>query len=72
MFICGTSALCFSTKFITDIKRIYIFLLCNIGTFLFAKYYSGDQLKKGGLDAECGTYGGEEKLMQSLVRKTES
>ena len=33
MFICGTSALCLSTKFITDIKRIYIYI------YIYTFYY---------------------------------
>ena len=41
MFMCGTSSLCVATKFIMDIKYIYILYFVMFEPFSSAKCYSG-------------------------------
>jgi hypothetical protein len=37
---------------------------------LLTKYHSGDEVKKTEMGRTCGTYGGEERSILSLVKKT--
>jgi hypothetical protein len=41
-----------------------------VGSVLFAKYYSGDQIEKNEMGGACSTYGGEERCIQDVGGKT--
>jgi len=63
---CLSLPLTFLSSFVSINVLFELFVLF----VLITKYYSGDQNKEQDVSEECGTSGGEEKIVQGFARNT--